>query len=134
MVAAPASAATTWTVTSPDGETEADVTLSDRDLSIAIHSDGTTLVQSSSLGITTASADFTTGLSFEGRTDTTDSGRYGTTSGSRLSHSYAASLMTLRFTNANGGAVELDVRAADDGVAYRYRVPRSGTVEERSRR
>lgn len=33
--------------------------------------------------------------------------------------------MTLRFTNANGGAVELDVRAADDGVAYAKRLTKA---------
>jgi alpha-glucosidase len=43
--------------------------------------------------------------------------------GKRRQCSNAASARTLRFRNRHGAALELDLRAYDDGVAFRYRVP-----------
>ena len=129
-LAGQASAAGTWTVVSPEGANEATVALSDAgDLTITMVHDGTTAVDSSPLGLSTAAEEFTTGLTFQGRTDATDSGSYTTTSGSRLDHSYDATLTTLSFTNENSAVIELDVRASADGVAFRYRIPGSDTVE-----
>ncbi|MFB6308900.1 MAG: glycoside hydrolase family 97 catalytic domain-containing protein [Haloarculaceae archaeon] len=128
-VAGQASAATSWTVTSPEGTNEATVTLSGGSLSITISHGGTTMVASSSLGLTTANQDFTSGLSFQSQSERTVSDSYTTTSGNQLSHAYDATVTTLAFTNANGAQIELDVHASSKGVAYRYRIPGSGTVE-----
>jgi alpha-glucosidase len=81
----------------------------------------TTVVEPSKLGLRVPDVDLSTGLRFTGRSDRRVSERYTTTSGRRLQHVAEARETTLRFTK-RGYRLDLTVRVATDGVAYRYSV------------
>src|SRR6266545_224853 len=96
-------------------------------LSIAVRRGSTQVLQPSPVGIRTAAADLSTGLNFSARSDRVISERYPTMSGRRRQHTGDANQTTLSFTK---GAARLDlvVRMAVDGLAYRYVVRQGGTV------
>ncbi|HEX7306262.1 glycoside hydrolase family 97 catalytic domain-containing protein [Lentzea sp.] len=119
LPAAPAVAAPTgWTVTGP-GQVTAEVTLTSGNLTLAIKRQGRTVLRPAAVGLTTTAADLTRDLVFTGRTDRVVTDRYTMPHGKRLQRSTSATESTLGFRNANG-SFDLVVRAAPDGVAYRY--------------
>ncbi|WP_227378733.1 hypothetical protein [Haladaptatus halobius] len=67
-----------WVVTELDGTLEAVITQKrpGAPLTLTVLRDGAPSIESSPLGITTGSEDFTTGLAFLGRTDLKDNGEY----------------------------------------------------------
>jgi len=78
-----------------------------------------TVLQPSALGLHTTDADLSTGLRFTGRSDRRISERYTTTSGRRRQHTAVTQETTLRFSK-RGYRLDLVLRVAADGVAYRY--------------
>ncbi|MDQ1644290.1 MAG: alpha-glucosidase [Cryptosporangiaceae bacterium] len=124
-----ASAATSWTLASPTsaGPT-AVVGLGDNgSLSLTVTKGGATAVNSSPLGISTSSTDYSSGLTFGTRADTTVTESYTTVTGKQRSRSNTFKQTTLSFTKG-GGSVNLVVRVSDDGVAYRWVFPGGGTI------
>ncbi len=119
---APAHAAppTRWQLS--NGQVGAVVALSrDGAPTISARHGRTTVVEPSKLGLRVPDVDLSTGLRFAGRSDRRVSERYTTTSGRRLQHVAEARETTLRFTK-HGYRLDLIVRVAPDGVAYRYSV------------
>jgi hypothetical protein len=119
----------TWTVTSPDGTIEVQLRLADGTLTYTVARSGRAVVSSSSLGLRTATADFTDGLVATDASSRRVSGSYETTSGKRLRHSYRARELTLTVAagGTDGPTVEVIVRAFDGGVGLRYRLPADGS-------
>jgi alpha-glucosidase len=75
------------------------------------------------LGLRTADADLTKGMKLAGTQTRRITERYRMTTGKRLdrSASFAETRYTLR--NAKGQALDIVVRVAEDGVAFRYELP-----------
>lgn len=128
-----------WKVTSPDGRLTIrtmlgvggrlwyDVTRDDGARSV-------TAVGRSVLGLVLDAGDATRGFELEhvGDERTIDE-TYELVAGKRRTNHHAARERTLRFRTVDGVRVDLVVRAADDGVAFRYRLPdlASGWTVER---
>ncbi|MFG3690659.1 glycoside hydrolase family 97 catalytic domain-containing protein [Micromonospora sp. NPDC047740] len=125
LAATPARAETArWTVTAtfaPDGPT-AQVTHDTEagTISLAVSRGGRTVLPPSPLGIRTEDADLTGGLRFLGRSDRTDVERYTTTVGKEAQRLAIFREARFRFAGAGDARLDLVVRVADDGVAYRY--------------
>jgi len=128
---APAAAASTsrWTTEAPEraGRVSATVALAHGRLSLTVRRGGVTVVDESALGVRTAGVDFTSGLRFAGRGERVVREAYTTLTGKRRQHRADARETTLRFT-AQGRRMDLVLRVAADGVAYRYVFPGSGWV------
>jgi len=127
--ATPATALVTHTITSPNGLVQ--LTVTDQPsgaLSYTVTANGTTILGESPLGIATSSVDFSSGLSYVGESRTVITESYalpaGTDAGGYLDDGRE---MTLTYTKS-GTTMQLVARAYDDGVAFRYRLPGSGTV------
>ncbi|MEV0612788.1 glycoside hydrolase family 97 catalytic domain-containing protein [Nonomuraea sp. NPDC050404] len=117
-----------WTVEAPGGGPAATVRLDEHGaLSVAVSRDGAAVLDPSPLGLTTEQADLTTGLSLTGRSSRAVVEQYSTTAGKRLQR--RSVMRETRFRLARGDArLDLVVRAAGDGVAYRYELPGAGAV------
>ncbi|HEU4424379.1 MAG TPA: glycoside hydrolase family 97 catalytic domain-containing protein [Pilimelia sp.] len=118
-----------WTMTAPgaDARVSATVALNRGRLSLTVRHGGTAVVEPSALGIRTAEADFTTGLRYAGRSERVIREAYTTLTGKRRQHLAEARETTLRFV-AQGRRMDLVLRVAADGVAYRYVLPAAGWV------
>jgi alpha-glucosidase len=120
------SAATnTWSLTAPGGHSEIAVTLgSDGGLSYAVLSDGKTVLPTSPLGLRSDDQDFTRALVLASAGSTTRRSEvYDLFSGAHTHVDHQLQERTLVFRNPNGAALQLDLAASDEGVAFRYRFP-----------
>ncbi|MEV1168240.1 glycoside hydrolase family 97 catalytic domain-containing protein [Nonomuraea sp. NPDC049784] len=128
LLTTPTTSADTWTITAPAGGPVATVHLDERGRpSVAVSRAGATVLDPSPLGVTTEQADLTTGLRLSGRSSRAVVERYTTTAGKRLQR--MSVMNETRFRFARGDAeLDLVVRAARDGVAYRYELPGAGAV------
>lgn len=125
-----------WNVTSPNGKVSATVHLGDlsgrRDyapglrLYYRVALSGRTVIDDSQLGVVLSDADLTRDLQ-----PVSASGpklieeRYTTPHGKRRERLNRANEITLAFRGQRGIVLELDFRAYDDGLAFRYRLPGS---------
>jgi alpha-glucosidase len=127
--AAQAATAQQWQLTGPGAAGPvATVALdSSGKLSLSVRRGTTQVLSTSAVGIRTAAADLSTGLTFTTRTDAHVTEQYQTLVGRRRNHSTDANETTLSFTKGSS-RLDLVVRVAADGVAYRYVVRQSGTV------
>ncbi|MEU6719183.1 glycoside hydrolase family 97 catalytic domain-containing protein [Nonomuraea sp. NPDC046802] len=126
LLTAPTTPADTWTITA--GGPAATVHLDDQGRpSVAVKRDGAAVLDPSPLGVVTEQADLTTGLRLTGRSSRVVVEKYATTAGKRLNR--MSVMKEARFRFARGEArLDLVVRAARDGVAYRYELPGAGAV------
>ncbi|MEU1181191.1 glycoside hydrolase family 97 catalytic domain-containing protein [Streptomyces sp. NPDC005820] len=92
-------------------------------LSLSVSRDGRTAVEPSPVGIVTEQADLSRGLRFLHRTDRLVDERYRARSGKRLERRAGMRETRLSFATAAGDRLDLVVRAAADGIAYRYVLP-----------
>ncbi|MFF4305057.1 glycoside hydrolase family 97 catalytic domain-containing protein [Streptomyces sp. NPDC001601] len=115
----------TWTVTEAAHAPGARIALDDTTgtLSLAVSRDGRTVIEPSPLGIHTQQADLSQGLRFLHRKDRTIVERYRAKSGKRLDRRVRMNETRLSFATAAGARLDLVVRAAADGIAYRYVLP-----------
>lgn len=116
---------TNWTLESPDGKVAIRVALAGKaQLHYDVACDRQTVVSSSPLGISRRDQSFVDGLKFveAGAVRKIDE-TYTMTSGKRKTCRSFANEQTLVFQNAGGAKVELNLRAYNDGVAFRYRFP-----------
>jgi alpha-glucosidase len=123
-------ALTQWSVSSPDGTVEATVSqeAAGAPLSLAISRDGRQVVAPSLLGIETSAGSFITGLEFAEASVREIRSSYRAPVGKQSVTMHHSRQLTLTFESAEGSLL-LDIRAANDGAAYRYRVPGAGGVE-----
>lgn len=127
LPAAPATAAPTgWTVAGP-GQVTARLSLNSGNLTLDVSRQGRTVLRPARVGLTTTTADLTEGLTFTGRSDRVVIDHYTMPHGKRLHRSARMTEARFGFRNA-AGSFHLVVRAAADGVAYRYVLPAPATV------
>jgi alpha-glucosidase len=134
-----------WTVVSPNGQVRLSVQLADRtgkagfpkgtSLSYCVEQgpEGSrvVVVKDSPLGLRLSKQDFVTGLRFEtAQPQRLIEESYAMPHGKRRECTNRAKHLTLSFRNAAGGPLELDLRAYDDGVAFRYRLPGSSPAPQ----
>lgn len=128
--AAPAQAAPQrWVVDGPSS-LSAQVALDPADgtATFAVSRQGRTVLAPAPVGLRTAEADLTRGLRALGRRDRVVTERYAMTTGKRLQRSSRMTETTLSFQGEGGRRLDLVVRVAPDGVAYRYSTPDPVTV------
>lgn len=114
-----------WTVRSPNGTSAITVALGDDGFLIyGVEAFGSKVIESSALGVRRADTDLVAGLRFVGASDVEIVDEpYALFHGKAVSGRLRAQLQTLTFANGDGLHLELDLVAADDGVAFRYRMP-----------
>ena len=137
-----ATAAENWSVTSPNGQVRMFVQLADLgghadypkgetrlyyQVEHGTDSDRTVVIGNSPLGLVLKDQDFLRGLHFvdrRGPSRIEDS--YDMAHGKRRHCHNQANQLTLEFENPAGLRVQLDLRAYNNGVAFRYRIPAAG--------
>jgi hypothetical protein len=122
-------AAAPWTLGSPSGELAFVFTLNEPAgaLSYTVRRAGAEVLQSSPLGLRLADRSFEGGLRFvSAGTVTAIDESYTVPHGKRRVVRHRARQQTFTFANGAGSRIELIVRVADDGVAFRYRLPGNG--------
>ncbi|MFD7515386.1 glycoside hydrolase family 97 catalytic domain-containing protein [Streptomyces niveus] len=119
----PRPAGAAWTVSR--GGPAADVTLDPADgtLTLAVRDGARTLVEPSPLGVVTEDADLTRGLRLVDRQDRRIAERYTTVVGKERRRTVDMTQSRFALEGAGGARIGLVVRAAADGVAYRYVLP-----------
>ncbi|MEV4172667.1 glycoside hydrolase family 97 catalytic domain-containing protein [Nonomuraea sp. NPDC049709] len=123
----PARAAATgaWTISGLPGGPTAKIALDPLTgaLTLAVSRRGAQVLAPSPAGIVTERADLSQGLRFVQRRDRVVAERYTTAAGKRLERRALMRESTLSFANPAGARLDLVIRVAPDGVAYRYRLP-----------
>jgi hypothetical protein len=117
-----------WSLPSPDGGVTLGVTLHDGGrLTYRVLRGTAEVVAPSRLGIVRTDAAVDAGLELVGDGGTQQvEDRYTLRHGKRLAHDVTAHARTLRFRTPEGVTLALDLRAYDEGVAFRYRFPDDG--------
>jgi alpha-glucosidase len=127
--AATAAPPTDWTVTGPGRELTAHVGLtSDGGLTLAVDRRGQRVLAPAPLGLHTEDADLSRGLRFAGTTSRTVVEHYTMTTGKRRDRTARMTERRLSFTGDGGARLDVVVRVAPDGVAYRYELPRNTVI------
>lgn len=126
-----------WRVTSPDGTIVVTITHetmpapypATRRLYYKMERNGVPIIEYSPLGLMLAGddGDFVDGLIFVGVEQQIINENYTLVSGKRSQVTNHANELLLRFRNAASRELELIVRAYNDGAAYRYHFPGSGS-------
>lgn len=137
-----ATTANNWRVISPDGEVVLTLLQAalpapyppEERLYYSVARDGAEILEHSPLGITLegAGGNFITGLAFIGEQRRVIDETYTTVTGKRSVVVNHANELLLRFRNSASRELELVVRAYDDGVAFRYQVPGTGSYAIRA--
>ncbi len=123
-VPATAAAPDRWTVTGPDRALTAQVALDgDGTPTLSVSHRGTQVLAPAPLGLHTTGADLSRGLHLVGdRTRTVDE-QYTMTTGKRRERATTMTERRLSFAGDGGARVDVVLRVAPDGVAYRYELP-----------
>jgi len=121
-----------WTVAGPPDShaagLEAIVALEDGALSLSVRDDGRTVLEPAPVGVVTAEADLSSGLRPLDYTTRPVMESYVTTTGKHLKRRSLMQEARFAFAGADGRRMDLVVRVAADGVAYRYVLPDAATV------
>jgi alpha-glucosidase len=116
-----------WLVVSPSGALALEVGLDSGRLAYRVIRNGAEVVSSSRLGVVRTDETFADELALHSVGDEkTIEDRYELKHGKQREHTVRFRARTLAFTNGNGSVLELDLRAYDEGVAFRYRFPGEG--------
>lgn len=115
-----------WTVYSPDHSLAIQLSNAGGKLSYQVLSGKEVLIQPSSLGIETSSSNFSNNLSFVKTSSKKIDERYTLTIGKRKENHATANETIVVFKNTNAGLLQIDLRAYNDGVAFRYQFPEKG--------
>jgi hypothetical protein len=116
------------TIENPAGEIAVTV---DPDLpggSLRVRREGRTVVEPSPLGLSAHAELLIRGFEVQDWTATEHTESFETACGKRREHEREATAATVATTTPDGRAVDLDLRVAEDGMAYRYRVPLDETT------
>ena len=124
----------TWSVLSPDGTLLLEAGLDgDGRLGYRVLRDGNEVVARSPLGVVRTDTTFDAGLVLVTAADEVMiRDRYTLMHGKQLAHDVAAGERTLELVNPGGASLELDLRAYDEGIAFRYRFPDDGSGAPRT--
>ena len=119
----------TFSVSSPGAGLSATITFDEAAgaVSYSVTSGGTVVIGTSPLGLTTSLADFTTGIAFVGSSTATVDETYTLPVGKRSTYVNRANELQLRFSKSSR-ELQIHFRAYDDGIAFRYHLPGTGSV------
>jgi alpha-glucosidase len=123
------SAAGAWTIHGPARSTfSAQVRLDAGTgaVTMSVSRQGREVLLPAPVGITTADAELTRGLTFTGKRSRTVHERYRMTTGKQRDRAALMRESRLAFRADDGTRLDLVIRVSDDGVAYRYVLPDSG--------
>jgi alpha-glucosidase len=124
---AAAAPATHWVVAGP--ELAADVRLGpDGGLTLAVARGGREVLAPAPLGLYTEGADLSRGLRFTGSRSRTVVEHYTMTTGKRRDRTARMTERRLSFAGDGGARLDVVVRVAPDGVAYRYELPAAAVI------
>lgn len=116
------------TISSPDGSITVQFTLSSNGgLLYSVTKNGDTILESSALGITTSLADFSSGLSLESTQLITFDQTYTTPQHKNTQYRDYFNQREI-VTIKNGQTMKIYMRVYNDGIAYRYYIPGTGTA------
>src|SRR6476661_1129463 len=114
-----------WSVSSPDKNLKLTLQNQNGVLTYTITSGATELVKPSALGIETNSGSFSNGLSFVNTMSRKIDETYTMISGKRLQNHAVGNETSVLLRGATG-LLRIDLRAYNDGVAFRYAFPEKG--------
>ncbi len=114
------------TVTGPDGDLAATIDPDGHPGAITLSLDGRTILEPSPYGLPTPYGEFPADFEYEGREDREIDETYDLIHGKASEGHHRATEATLEYA-ADAGEAALQVRLASDGLAYRYRIPGSGS-------
>jgi alpha-glucosidase len=119
-----------YTVSSPDGSIVVTVShdTDSGEISYRATKDSATVIESSSLGVQTDIGDFSNALAYVGQSSDTISETYAIPHGKKSTYVNRSNVLTLTFSK-DSVAMDLVVRAYDDGIGYRYHIPGDGEIE-----
>lgn len=136
--------AESWAVTSPNGDIRISVQLADLGgtadypqncprlyyrVEHGLEGSRVAVVGDSPLGLQIANSDLLDGIQFQSASEPRSiEESYEMVRGKRRECHNRANQVTLAFRNPAGQALEIDLRAYDDGAAFRYRVPGNGDM------
>jgi len=133
-----AAAPESWRLASPSGRVVVEVAQANRGgdgpypdavrLYYRVLRDGAEVLAWSPLGFRTETQDLVDGLAWRSERRREIAESYRTAFGKRLVRAHHAHELTLGFASASGAEIEIDFRAADDGFAFRYRLPGADTA------
>ncbi|MEV0783805.1 glycoside hydrolase family 97 catalytic domain-containing protein [Streptomyces sp. NPDC050423] len=115
--------ATSWTVQRGGPTAVVALDRTDGSLDFSVKRNGRTVLEPAPVGVVTDQADLTSRLHLLHRADRVVNEKYTTTVGKQLRRSVHMNESRFAFEGENGARLDLVVRAADDGVAYRYVLP-----------
>lgn len=117
-----------WPLTEPRLAAYMALDSSDGTLSLTVYLDGNEVLTSHPLGIVTDAGHLTQGLKFLGETSRTVTEQYTTLVGKRRERTKQMAETTFSFVGEGNRRLDIVVRVADDGVAYRYVLPDAGPI------
>ena len=122
-----------WTVREPGRQPAGisavvDLDAADGTLTLAARRGTATVLEPAPLGIVTKDADLTKGLRFTSTATRQVTEHYTMTTGKQLRRTARMTESRFSFTGAGGARLDLLVRVADDGIAYRYVLPGKGDI------
>ncbi|MET3980082.1 alpha-glucosidase [Mucilaginibacter sp. UYP25] len=112
-----------WKVYSPDHSLQINLSLKDGKLSYNAQIGSTDVIRESKLGIESATEKFTVDLTFLNELTRKINEIYTLPTGKYHVYHATANQASITFANKNKSKVTIDLRAYNDGVAFRYRFP-----------
>ncbi len=113
----------TWKAISPDKALQIVVKENKGTLSYQVFSGKDEIIKKSSLGITSSDADFSTGLSFVSAASKKIDERYTLSIGKQKANHAQGNETVISFKGKDNTPVQIQLRAYNDGVAFRYYFP-----------
>ncbi|HEX8378215.1 MAG TPA: glycoside hydrolase family 97 catalytic domain-containing protein [Pedobacter sp.] len=117
-----------WRVSSPDKSLQLVLSNANGKLFYKVLSGSVEVVKNSSLGMETTSGSFSNGLSFVKSGGRRINELYKLTSGKRKLNHASGNETSVTFKNKNNATIQIDLRAYNDGVAFRYNFPENAKV------
>ena len=114
-----------WRVTSPNKSLQLVLSNTNGKLLYKVLSGNIEVVKSSSIGMETSSGSFSNGLSFVKSSGKRINELYKLTSGKRKLNKAFGNETSVTFKNKNNATIQIDLRAYNDGVAFRYNFPQN---------
>ena len=115
---------TNWELSSPDGRILIHLELTDGTLTYTVLSQGTTVIDTSTLGVIRSDADLSQGLTFLENTPTKEfTESISLLTGKQLNLNVSGNHQIITFTNPQGDVLQVELKVFNDGMAFRYLFP-----------
>jgi len=123
-LSAPGVAQKVWKAVSPNNALQIVMTEKEERLTYRVFSGKDEIIKSSGLGIKSSNADFSKGLSFVSAAAKKIAERYTLSTGKQKINHAQGNETTISFKTEDNTPVQIQLRAYNDGVAFRYHFPR----------